>query len=638
MHFLTIVELFIHGVNQPLSDVEVALYDRDRRSEDDLLGVAVTDQDGQARFQFSTRDFADRFGVFDDEAFIFPHFDTAQFPDLYVVVYDRNNEVVLSTRERVRENTVPITLRVRVSREHAQQHGLVGPTSWSNVANWFTDRGNSPHTASINDALTLPLTKRWQTQLGGTIIASAAGGHGHVYIGSGDKKLHALDPNNGSIVWTTALGGEVSSTVTAIEERDGSGVVFVTAEDGTLYSLNPSNGSQNWSLTGGVGRFISSTNYSAGRVYHTYMSTGVSSRLRAVNVQNGQMVWESDDFNITTSTPMHGDGGVYLGIAQIGQIYMRFDDGTGTLDWVCSNNHGSATSYTSGVLDKEDVGIGAPRVYISTQSGCVRALDAATGAQIWETPLPVTQPVYGFALTQSRPENILIVSQLANLYALDPKTGTIQWHYSHPTNGVSSVNRRTPQPAIWGDYVIQVTDRNKLVAMNLANRTVGWTYDLDVETFASPMVAGGTVYIGTTSGSMYAFSPGRCVDFHAFPDNTQFNQPLPIDGFLFTGLDTSTPFFVNDADTNVHGLQFAPAGVQIDLPELASGITLQVGSYNDTLSIAALDRSGDVADSHVIRADNTVHTVELTGQGITSVVIMGGGFEGILVEICMTAQ
>jgi hypothetical protein len=132
-------------------------------------------------------------------------------------------------------------------------------------------------------------------------------------------------------------------------------------------------------------------------------------------------------------------------------------------------------------------------------------------------------------------------------------------------------------------------------------------------------------------------SSGQCVDFQGFQDNAKPGQMFNLGGFQFTALGPND-LFVNDATTNVHGLQFDPDGIQIDLPSLASTVTLMAGSFtSEPLEITALDGGGNVIAQTTIPADNSVHTDTLSGQGITSVVITGGGFEGVLVEICLTA-
>ncbi|MDH5506592.1 MAG: hypothetical protein OEZ02_05185, partial [Anaerolineae bacterium] len=77
------------------------------------------------------------------------------------------------------------------------------------------------------------------------------------------------------------------------------------------------------------------------------------------------------------------------------------------------------------------------------------------------------------------------------------------------------------------------------------------------------------------------------------------------------------------------------AGIQIDLLAPAHTVTMTVGSYTSTpLIVTALDANGNQVDQVTVPGDNSVHPITLTGQNITRVTITGGGYEGILVEIC----
>jgi hypothetical protein len=125
-----------------------------------------------------------------------------------------------------------------------------------------------------------------------------------------------------------------------------------------------------------------------------------------------------------------------------------------------------------------------------------------------------------------------------------------------------------------------------------------------------------------------------CVDFYGYPDNAKPGRVFEIRGVRFTALGANEPF-VNDVATGVHGLAFDQDGIQIDLPRPASVVTLTAGSWTpEPLEITALDGDGNVVDQTTVPGDNSVHTIKLTGQGIASVVITGGGREGVLVEIC----
>jgi hypothetical protein len=115
MHFTTVVKLVLQDSPEtPLANVKVGLFDRDLVSKDDPLGTAVTDAAGEARFQYTSEQFVD----LDDKL------TGSEFPDLYAVVYDARDQVVLSTRSDVIPNTARKKITVQVTRELASQHGL----------------------------------------------------------------------------------------------------------------------------------------------------------------------------------------------------------------------------------------------------------------------------------------------------------------------------------------------------------------------------------------------------------------------------------------------------------------------------------------------------------------------------------
>ena len=201
---------------------------------------------------------------------------------------------------------------------------------------------------------------------------------------------------------------------------------------------------------------------------------------------------------------MHAFGSIFVGVAQGGRNFYRIEDDTGEEIWYYSDTGPLAACYTSGVADY-DVELHAPaRVIISTRDRTVRALRVSSGTQIWETTLEGGGPITGFALTQERSPNVLVASREEDLYALDAETGAVLWRY--PFRSSSLINRKSPRPAIWGNYVIHIKEGIKLVAISLEDGTESWSTELDAGTFSSPTVGGRSIYIGTSSGSVYAFS------------------------------------------------------------------------------------------------------------------------------------
>ncbi|HET6764156.1 MAG TPA: hypothetical protein VFH27_10810 [Longimicrobiaceae bacterium] len=118
MYFSTIVKVVAaedptHGI----AGIKVALFDRDLVTPDDSLGSGATGEGGEVRFEYTSDQFVD----IDDRV-------GGVMPDLYVVVYDGEGKVVMTTREHVVPNTPLKRITVSVSRALLEQHGLA-PTA-----------------------------------------------------------------------------------------------------------------------------------------------------------------------------------------------------------------------------------------------------------------------------------------------------------------------------------------------------------------------------------------------------------------------------------------------------------------------------------------------------------------------------
>jgi hypothetical protein len=115
--FSTTVRVFLRQQPPlPLTNVTVCLFDRDETNPDDPLGMAVTDGDGQATIYYSLWQCAD------DEDIPGT---TAALPELYVVVYDAEGNIVLSTRANAKRNLHIPLIEVGIAPEIALARGLV---------------------------------------------------------------------------------------------------------------------------------------------------------------------------------------------------------------------------------------------------------------------------------------------------------------------------------------------------------------------------------------------------------------------------------------------------------------------------------------------------------------------------------
>lgn len=115
MEHQTTVKLFVADApTEWVSCAIVCLYDRDRLSPDDQLGMNITNSYGEAVFRFATHDYLD----VDDRL-------GGSLPELYVRVFDSEGACVVSTRAEAERNAIPPLIRVGIDRALAEKHGLI---------------------------------------------------------------------------------------------------------------------------------------------------------------------------------------------------------------------------------------------------------------------------------------------------------------------------------------------------------------------------------------------------------------------------------------------------------------------------------------------------------------------------------
>lgn len=125
MMFTTVVKIVLKESKHPLGGIKVSLFDRDSMSSDDLIGTGHTSKNGRVYFKYSSNKYSDYFG--DESSVFWPHLNNLR-PDLYVKIYNKNGEVVLSTRAQTLENAHYKTIvTVPIAEEEALQYGFIMP-------------------------------------------------------------------------------------------------------------------------------------------------------------------------------------------------------------------------------------------------------------------------------------------------------------------------------------------------------------------------------------------------------------------------------------------------------------------------------------------------------------------------------
>ncbi len=155
------------------------------------------------------------------------------------------------------------------------------------------------------------------------------------------------------------------------------------------------------------------------------------------------------------------------------------------------------------------VAVGGGKVFISSGYRTITAVDQATGAVLWTTPVDV--PVHG-APTVSGPR-VYVVDVENQIFALDVNTGQQVWAY----RGIPEPARimRASSPAVTGETVIAPFSSGELVALRASTGQSVWQQVLSRTSRTSalseirdiagrPVVSRGVVYAVGHSGVMSA--------------------------------------------------------------------------------------------------------------------------------------
>lgn len=363
-----------------------------------------------------------------------------------------------------------------------------------------THTGDQP-----TDGLRAPLGLVWSRDLGGAVsYPLIEGGRAYVTVadtGTNGSRLFALDLAGGAVVWgPIELGGFYNFSAAAYD----GGKIFAVNGQGVLSSFDANTGAQVWSvqLTGQYSFTTPPTAY-GGTVYLS--GAGSGGTLYAVSETNGSVTWTAPVMNGDHSAPAVTADGVYVSYA-CDQAY-DFNPSSGALIWHHTSNCEGGGGKT--------VALYGGRVYTRDFNSGNLILDAQTGAQVGTFPFTVP---YGYSI---------------------------------------------PIPAFSGSMGY-FFDSAQLRGIDLASGTTVWTFGGDGKLSSAPLVAGGYVYIGSTSGNLYALNLATGALAGTINVGSGFAFPDEADALQLTGLSAGEGFLL------------APAGNR--LVALTSAVTLSPAS------------------------------------------------------------
>lgn len=195
---------------------------------------------------------------------------------------------------------------------------------WTTPA--FDDAGNSYWGSVDFFAFSLDPQggQRWQTFTPGYVTSSPAlGSDGTVYVGSFDRRLHALDPVTGAERWAFPTADHIYSSPALASGPDGAtSAIYIGSADGSVYAVAP-DGTELWRYDTGEpvrsSPVLGRAPRGEGRIVYVGSSNG---KLYALDAETGERRWSFDttpasadlaDRNDLNGSPGLGRRGVYIG-------------------------------------------------------------------------------------------------------------------------------------------------------------------------------------------------------------------------------------------------------------------------------------------------------------------------------------
>ena len=421
--------------------------------------------------------------------------------------------------------------------------------------------------ATLREAWTFKLTGAAATGVtyAGSLAAAPVVVNGVVYLQDLYANVYAISLANGKLLWEYSVG---------VAEKSGPGPDGVAVANGvvygdsstTVFALNAATGKVLWNdtslLNSGQGAFEIQPQVSGGRVYlaSAYGSGPGGGVLLALSAASGAVLWRFDTViggepaGVTSlglgsggawETPLVGtDGSVTFGIGNpyqsIGQaishpardLYtdseVNLDAATGKLRWYYQAVPNDFKDWDMQLSPIATVVGGVPAVIGGGKMGDVYAMNAATGALLWKTPVGVHDGTDNDSLLLLEHQLTIklpytfepgpLGGVLTDMAVADGSVYLATVNQGVTATTMSAVNGSAPAGASSGD----------IEALSLSTGKVEWDTRVPTLPLGAATVSNDLVFTTLYNGTLLALNraTGAIVYQHKLPTST--NSPIAI--------------------------------------------------------------------------------------------------------------
>ncbi|MEV5963506.1 PQQ-binding-like beta-propeller repeat protein [Kribbella sp. NPDC051952] len=491
-------------------------------------------------------------------------------------------------------------------------------------ANWSQHHGDASHNGVATDAIAAGQRLAWSFRTKGTFLTgSPAIVNGIVYAGTrdengdGNSAVHAVSLATGKKLWSYTVPSSVHGSVAVSD-----GLVYVPTLRGTLFAVDAKTGKLKWrhdpeaAPEGNNQRTYGyyGVTVADGKVlfpYQTRFGEAATGLLLALDAKTGQRVWAAPMSGATMSdgTPAVSDGRVYVGNETADRV-IAYDLKTGAKVWQATESLGG---WQDGIPSAAD-----GKVFIGSNNGIV-ARDGATGATLWSYTsshsslvssgaTPAAAAIKGNTVYMSFPSGAVT--------ALNATTGAVIWDQLLP--GSLYRGGSFTSPALSGNTLFVGANSGGFYALDARTGQPLWSQDIGTWVSAGPAVSGNTVVAGAFDGNLYAFTPG----------GTTAN-PWPLVSGKVTNKSTGAPvanstvLVVRDGTAIGRTTTDASGNYQVGLSQGAGKYTVQVAQ----LGFGTAAKEVEAGDSGTYQANLEVAPVTVDasiGKRLPSGLVEGG--------------
>jgi len=300
-------------------------------------------------------------------------------------------------------------------------------------------------------------------------------------------KIHWTVDLNGAISYPLIVGGRVFATAGKPNSPNGT----------ELYALDAATGKVLWGPVAITGTYFwSYPAYDAGKVF----VLNFDGLLQAFSEVDGRLAWSQKmpGQYAFSAPPTAQAGTVYVGGAGVGGTLYAVDEATGTVKW------------TKGVANGDDSAptLGDSGVVVSYPCQ-VYDFAADTGEALWHYSGACEGGGGATANFYNHQFYVRDWSSSLNGSVLDSKTGKIK----------ARIADMGSSPPAFGFRNLFYVAKGALIARSNTTRTLQWKFSGDGTIVTAPILVNNTVFVGSSSGNLYALAGGRGALLQTLPLN-----------------------------------------------------------------------------------------------------------------------